>query len=135
MYFLVMLCSAVDLDNSMRRVAICCIDHALLLVSSVDVALDDDAQSTLATFQQYRQKLRETLESQNALQTPVIHSLVSKSSSSSFSQLLPQINGDKPSAKPGIFFCSCGYFIAYDYVWIFFLLSSCRGHPKQTNIR
>jgi hypothetical protein len=84
----------------MRRVAICCIDHALLLVSSVDVALDEEALRTLSTFESYRAKLRETLEAQNALVTPAIHSPLSRSGSNSFSQL-PQIAGEKAAAKPG----------------------------------
>ena len=54
----------------MRRVAICCIDHALLLVSSVDITLDDEAQDTLDTFSSYREKMIHHLEAHNALKTP-----------------------------------------------------------------
>jgi hypothetical protein len=81
----------------MRRVAICCIDHALLLVSSVDVALDEDAQTTLNTFQHYREKLREHLETHNTLKTPLDSPGLARSGSNSFSQL-PSI-GEKPSAS------------------------------------
>lgn len=90
--------SSVNLDNSMRRVAICCIDHAMLLVSNVDVALDEDAQATLATFAAYRKKLKEVLASQNALTTPTPNS----SRHNSFSQpqgQLPLI-GEKTAATP-----------------------------------
>lgn len=95
--------SSVNLDNSMRRVAICCIEHALLLVSSVDVALDEDAQATLNTFTTYRDKLKDHLTSQNALKTPVSPNSLSRAGSrnDSFSQL-PSI-GEKAAEKTGTY--------------------------------
>ena len=96
----------------MRRVAICCIEHALLLVSSVDVALDEDAQTTLNTFTTYRDKLKEYLTAQNALKTPLSNGVMSRSGSlsSSFSQL-PLI-GEKPTDKNGNYishYCCCTF--------------------------
>lgn len=90
--------SSSHLDNSMRRVAICCIDHALYLVSSVDVTLDSDAQACLDKFSEFRSKMIETLEAQNAMSN--LQSPLSRECSGNFSasSSLPLI-GEKSGAS------------------------------------